>query len=299
MMFVDGLNVISDMNILNAITEAIHFLKSCGCATPRLDAEVLLSACLKKDRTCFHIDREKSLTENELEEFQRCIERRRVGEPVAYIVGKKEFWSLPFEVNKHVLIPRPETEIIVEEVLKVCSSLKTRELRILEIGTGSGAISVSLAHELKNAQIIATDISQDAINVASRNAQINNVASQISFLSGNLFEPVSGKFDIIVSNPPYISREEYGCLPSGVRDFEPETALLAGADGTLFHREIIKAAGIYLKAGGWTFMEIGAGQKEMVEFMLNEYGLYDNIAFRNDYAGIERVAIARRVTTGG
>jgi release factor glutamine methyltransferase len=287
------------MNILNAFSEAIHVLKSSGCATPRLDAEVILSACLKMDRTRFHIDREQSLTENELQEFRRCIERRRYGEPVAYIVGKKEFWSLPFEVNSHVLIPRPETEILVEEVLKVCSGRKTENLRILEIGTGSGAISIALAHELKNAQIIATDISQDAINVALRNAQINNVASQIHFLLGNLFETVSGKFDIIVSNPPYISKEEYDCLPSGIRDFEPETALLAGADGILFHREIIKAGGVYLKAGGWTFMEMGDGQKELVEFMLNEFGLYDNIAFRNDYAGINRVAIATRVTTGG
>jgi len=298
-MFVDDLNVISEMNILNTLSEAIQVLASCGCATPGLDAEVLLSACLKKDRTHFHIDREQSLTENELQEFRRCIERRRCGEPVAYIVGKKEFWSLPFEVNSHVLIPRPETEILVEEVLKVCSGLKATNLRILEIGTGCGAISVSLAYELKNAQIVATDISQDAINIASRNAEINNVVNQISFLWGNLFEPVSGKFDIIVSNPPYISKEEYDRLPSGVRDFEPELALLSGADGTAFHREIIKAGGIYLKAGGWTFMEIGAGQKDRVEYMLNESNLYDNIAFRADYAGIERVSVARRVLTGG
>src|SRR5271157_2639427 len=213
-MFVDNLDVISEMDISNTLNEAIHVLKSSGCATPRLDAEVLLSACLKMDRTRFHIDCKKPVTENDYQEFQRCIERRRRGEPVAYIVGKKEFWSLPFEVNSHVLIPRPETEILVEEVLKICSSMKRGNLRILEIGTGSGAISVSLAHELKNAQIIATDISQDAIQVADRNAQINNVANQISFLSGNLFEPVSGKFDIIVSNPPYISKEEYDRLPT-------------------------------------------------------------------------------------
>ena len=295
----DDINVINDMNIFNVLSEAIHVLKSCGCASPGLDAEVLLSACLKKDRTHFHIDREQSLTENELQKFRRCIERRRSGEPVAYIVGRKEFWSLPFEVNKRVLVPRPETEILVEEVLKLCAGMKAGNLRILEIGTGCGAISVSLAHELKNAQIVATDISQEAIKVASRNAQINDVANQISFLSGNLFEPVSGKFDIIVSNPPYISKKEYDCLPSGVRDFEPETALLSGADGTAFHKKIIKAGGIYLKPGGWSFMEIGAGQKEMVEYMLNESNLYDSIAFRDDYAGIERVAIARRVTTGG
>ncbi len=295
----DDLNIISEMNILNALNEALHVLKSCGCATPRLDAEVLLSTCLKKDRTRFHIDREQSLSENELREFRRCIERRSCGEPVAYIAGRKEFWSLPFEVDSHVLIPRPETEILVEEVLKVCSGMRTGNLRILEIGTGSGAISVSLAHELKNTQIVATDISQDAINIASRNAQINNVVNQIYFLWGNLFEPVSGKFDIIVSNPPYISKEEYDQLPTGVRDFEPELALLSGADGTAFHREIIKAGGVHLKPGGWSFMEIGTGQKDRIEYMLNESHLYDNIAFRADYAGIERVSVARRVLTGG
>ena len=299
MLLMDDLNVINDMNIFNVLSEAIQVLASCGCASPGLDAEVLLSACLKKDRTHFHIDREQPLTEKDLQEYRRCIERRSCGEPVAYIVGKKEFWSLPFEVNSHVLVPRPETEILVEEVLKVCSGMKTGNLIILEIGTGCGAISISLAHELKNAQIIATDISQEAIKVALRNAQINDVANQISFLSGNLFEPVSGKFDIIVSNPPYISKEEYDRLPTGVRDFEPELALLSGADGTAFHREIIKAGGIHLKPGGWSFIEIGAGQKDMVENMLNESSLYDNITFRADYAGIERVAIARRVTTGG
>jgi release factor glutamine methyltransferase len=295
----DDLNVINDMNISNALSEAIQVLKSCRSASPGLDAEVLLSACLKKDRTRFRIDHEQSLTENELQEFRRCIERRRSGEPVAYILGRKEFWSLPFEINKHVLVPRPETEILVEEALKVCSGMKTGNLRILEIGTGCGAISVSLAHELKNAKITATDISQEAIKVASRNAQINDVANQIFFLQGNLFEPVSGKFDIIVSNPPYISRDEYDRLPAEVRDFEPEAALLSGAHGTLFHGEIIKAGGNHLKPGGWSFMEIGAGQKDRVEYMLNESNLYDNIAFRDDYAGIKRVAIARRVTTGG
>jgi release factor glutamine methyltransferase len=298
-LFVDGLGAIINMKIFNALTEAMHILKGCGCTTPRLDAEVLLSACLQKDRTSFNIDRERPLTEKDCQKFRQLIERRRRGEPVAYIVGRKEFWSLAFEVNSHVLIPRPETEILVEEVLKVGSDLKARNLRMLEIGTGCGAISISLAHELKNSQIVATDISKDAIDVASRNAEMNNVADQISFLWGNLFEPVSGKFDIIVSNPPYISKDEYKQLPIGVRDFEPGLALLSGADGTAFHWEIMKAGGTYLKAGGWLFMEIGAGQRGHVEYMLNECSLYDNIAFRTDYAGIERVSIARRIMTGG
>ncbi len=287
------------MNILNILKEAATALESRGLTNPRLDAEVLLSSYLKKDRTSLLTHPEQSLTEKELEKFRQLVERRKHGEPVAYITGRKEFWSLLFEVNNHVLIPRPETEILVEEVLKVCSRMEERNPRILEIGTGSGAISVALASELKNANITATDSSPEAVAAASRNAEKNGVAENISFLVGDLFELVSGKFDIIVSNPPYISQEGYDHLPLQVRGFEPESALLAGTEGTEFHREIIQGGAIYLKKGGWLFMEIGSEQKDQVENMLKESHLYDNIAFRDDYAGITRVAVARRVVTIG
>ncbi|HYA13606.1 MAG TPA: peptide chain release factor N(5)-glutamine methyltransferase [Syntrophales bacterium] len=287
------------MNITTALKEAVTALESRALTNPRLDSEVLLSFCLKKDRTSIFTHPEKQLTEKYLEEFRRLVERRKLGEPVAYIIGKKEFWSLPFEVNKHVLIPRPETEILVEEVLKVCSHEGERSPRILEIGTGSGAISVALAYELKNTNIVATDSSSEAVAVASKNAEINGVAKNISFLISDLFELVAGKFDIIVSNPPYISKEEYDQLPVGVRDFEPESALLAGVEGTEIHWEIIRVGASFLKAGGWLLMEIGARQKNRVENMLKESHLYDNITLRSDYTGIDRVAIARRVLTGG
>jgi len=290
---------IGTMDILNVLNQTVRALDLSGSTTSRLDAEVLLSACLKKDRTSLYTHPEHLLTEKDLEEFHHLVERRKLGEPVAYIVGKKEFWSLLFEVNRHILVPRPETEILVEEVLRVCSGIGGKNLKILEIGTGSGAISVSLASELREAQIIATDISQEAIAVAMRNAQNNGVENRISFLSGNLFHPVSGKFDIVVSNPPYISQEEYEQLPLDVRGFEPKSALLSGADGTAFHRKIIKGAPVYLKVGGWLLMEIGSGQKDQVEFILKESNLYDNIIFRADYAGIERVSIARRVMKSG
>jgi release factor glutamine methyltransferase len=287
------------MDILNVLNKAIFILESNGFKSPRLDAEVLLSSCLKKERTSLYTHPEQSLTEKEHEEFQQWVERRKHGEPVAYIVGEKEFWSLLFQVNNHVLVPRPETEILVEEVLKVCSGITERNFRILEIGTGCGAISVALASELKSAQIVATDISQEALAVALENAKNNNVEQRISFLPGNLFQPVSGKFDIIVSNPPYISQEEYDKLPFEVRGFEPKSALLAGDDGTVLHRAIMEGGKYYLHNGGWLFMEIGAGQKYRIENMLKESNLYDNIAFRFDYAGVERVSKARRVTTGG
>ena len=287
------------MNILNILKEAVTVLESCGLTNPRLDAEVLLASLLRKDRAEFYSHPEMVLSDSEIVDFRQQIDRRKTGEPVAYIVGRKEFWSLTFEVNRHVLVPRPETEILVEEVLKVFRGEGRENLSILEIGTGSGAISVTLASELKKTQIVATDLSQEAIAVALRNARNNSVEKQISFLSGNLFQIVSGKFDIIVSNPPYISNEEYDHLSLEVRSFEPESALLAGTEGTEIHRELILSGASFLKARGWLLMEIGAGHKDRIENMLKESHLYDNIAFRNDYAGIARVAIARRVVTSG
>ena len=287
------------MNILNILKEAVTMLESSGLTNPRLDAEVLLASLLRKDRADLYSHPEKLLSETELGAFRQQIGRRKTGEPVAYIVGRKEFWSLTFEVNRHVLVPRPETEILVEEVLRVCREEGRENPSILEIGTGSGAISVTLAIEMKKAQIVATDFSQEAITVALRNARNNGVEKQISFLLGNLFQPISGTFDIIVSNPPYISKEEYAHLTLEVRGFEPESALLAGIEGIEIHREIIQGGPSFLKAGGWLLMEIGAGQKDRIENMLKESHLYDNIAFRDDYAGIVRVAVARRVVTGG
>ena len=283
------------MNIMTVLKEAAALLESSGLINPRLDAEVLLSFCLKKDRASFFTHPEEELTEEALKEFRRLVERRKLGEPVAYITSRKEFWSLPFEVNNHVLIPRPETEILVEEVLKVCPCTEGIKPRILEIGTGSGAISVALASELKIATIVATDSSSEAVAVAARNAEINGVADNITFLVSDLFELVSGKFDIIVSNPPYISKAEYDQLPLGVRGFEPESALLAGVEGTEIHEEIVQGGAAFLKTGGWLLMEIGAGQKDRIENMLNESRLYDKIAFKNDYAGIVRVVVAGRL----
>lgn len=287
------------MNIASVLNKSVLSLKNQGIANPLLDAEVLLCALLKKGRTILYSHPGKHITEKEYEEYQQWIERRKHGEPVAYIVGKREFWSLPFEVSRHVLIPRPETEILVEEVLKICEGGGIKTPRILEIGTGCGAISVSLASELKGAHIVATDISWEAIKVAKKNAHNNGVENQISFLIGDLFQPVSGKFDIIVSNPPYISEEEYDHLPSEVREFEPKSALLAGTVGTEFHRAIIREGVFYLETGGSLLMEMGAGQKDRIENMLKESDLYDNIAFRADYASINRVSIARRIVAGG
>ena len=268
-------------------------LTASGSPSPRLDAEVLLIHLLKTDRLQLCAHPEKILTEAEAAGYDRWVERRCQGEPVAYIVGEKEFWSLRFEVNREVLIPRPETECLIEEVLER-SAPQSADPRIIDIGTGSGAIGVALAAEIPAARVVATDISSGALEVARRNALRNGVAGRIEFLQGELYAAPTGVFDIVVSNPPYIPDAAYPLLPAGIRAFEPRQALIAGPDGTAFHRRIIREGAHRLKAGGWIFLEIGEGQRGLVEALFIETGVYEEIRFRMDYGGIERVAIARR-----
>jgi release factor glutamine methyltransferase len=282
------------MRLLELINRTAREFGAGGGATPRLDAEVLLAHCLGKDRLYLYTNADKRLPEADVQRFLQFASRRRQGEPVAYILGRKEFWSAVFEVNRRVLIPRPETEILVEECLKVQAAMNAGDARILELGTGSGAIAVTLAEELKNASLVATDISPEAVAVAQRNARRCGVENRVAFLAGNLFAPLSGKFDMIVSNPPYISEAEYEDLPEDVRLFEPALALKAGPDGMAFHREIIFQSDGYLKAGGWLMLEIGSGQKEGIETLFHRAGSFDEARFRRDYAGWNRVAAARK-----
>lgn len=285
------------LNILKVLNRTTLDLMNGEIALPRLDAEVLLANYLNTDRSGLYMNLERLITDEKMDGFSSWIGRRQKGEPVAYIVGKKEFWSLNFEVNSRVLVPRPETECLVEEVLKTCSGQDDRDISILEVGTGSGAVSVAIASELKKARIVATDVSIEAIRLARKNADNNGVADKITFLCGSLFEPVSGKFDIIVSNPPYISEEEFDRLPLEVRNFEPKEALIAGPEGTEFHYNLIVEGSCYLKCGGWLFMEMGAGQKTMVKSMFRENKTYDNVSFRADYAGIDRVVMAQKAVS--
>jgi release factor glutamine methyltransferase len=197
-------------------------------------------------------------------------------------------------VNEQVLIPRPDTECLVEEVLKAGSAVVSGDLRILDLGTGSGAIGVALAWELPNAHVVATDISPAAVDVARRNARNHGVEHRMTFLVGDLFTPLSSKFDIIVSNPPYISTAMFETLPMGVRGYEPASALLAGPAGTVFHEQIIAECDVYLNEGGWLFLEIGSEQRERIEEILVAADLFEEILFRRDDAGMDRVAAAKR-----
>jgi release factor glutamine methyltransferase len=281
------------MNIRDILRQATAQLKNSGSTSPQLDAEVLLTTYLRIDRLDLYKAPERPLSDDEMAGFSAWLERRGNGEPVAYIIGAKEFWSLLFEVNRAVLIPRPETEVLVEEALQASKEIKTPGLRSLEIGVGSGAISVVLARELPAARLTATDISDRALTIAHRNALTHGVADRIEFLCGGLYQPVVGTFDLIVSNPPYIGATEFGQLPRGVREYEPQEALLAGEGGTACHREIIAGSGKHLRTGGGLLMEIGAGQQEIVAGLLRQSAAFENIEIRRDYGGIERVIKAK------
>jgi release factor glutamine methyltransferase len=284
-------------DIRTALRRAARDLNGSGSPSPRLDAEVLLMRFLRIDRLQLCMQPERELLEEGVAGFARWVERRSLGEPVAYILGEKEFWSLRFEVGREVLIPRPETECLIEEVLRFYRP-PGEGLRVLDIGTGSGAIGVVLARELPAARVVATDISPEALAVAGRNAMAHGVAGRMDFFQGDLFAAVSGVFDIICSNPPYIPEDEYAILPAGIRNFEPRGALIAGPDGLDFHRRIIREGLNHLKAGGRIFLEIGEGQRDRVEVLFREHGGYDEISFRKDYGGIDRVASASRKSEG-
>ncbi len=210
------------------------------------------------------------------------------------MTGRKAFWSFALEVNPAVLIPRPDTEVIVEEALAVLRQESWRRPRILDIGTGSGAIALALACEVPGASITATDISEAALQTAQKNAAALNV-EPIVFLKGDLFEPVEGRFDLIVSNPPYIGADEYQSLPPGVKNFEPEEALRAGQTGLEFYEKLIYQAHGYLAENGWLLLEIGARQKQEVRAIYEAHqDFYERIDVREDYAGLPRVIKGRR-----
>jgi release factor glutamine methyltransferase len=266
----------------------------CGIESSRIDAEVLLAASLAMDRTELFRRFETVLCDEEVQCFNSWVARRVRREPVAYIIGRKEFWSLEFEVGPSVLIPRPESEFLVEDVVTRASADGLTHGIMLEIGTGSGALSVAIARELPQLTIYATDVSRDALAMARHNARLNGVDARILFLGCHLCDAMNVRADFIVSNPPYIACREFPDLPVEVRDYEPRLALVAGPEGVEIHGQIIERAGEYLNGHGWLVLEMGHTQRELIERMLRKSGSFDYIEVRQDYAGIDRVVAARR-----
>lgn len=279
------------ITIKKALEEAVDKLKS-KVSTPLLDAQVILCHILQVDRLYLIINKDIILTSEQILEYRKLIEKRFCGAPVQYITGIQEFMGLEFYLEEGVLIPRPDTEILIEKVLD--SIDKDGKYNIIDIGTGSGAITVSLAKYIQNSYIYSIDISQKALNIARKNAMKNNVMSKISFLNGSLFKPledigISEKIDILVSNPPYIPTRDIDNLQIEVSKFEPKLALDGGEDGLDFYREIIDKAPRVLKNNGLIALEVGHDQARRVIELMEEKKKYVNIEITKDLAGIERV----------
>jgi len=281
--------------IHEALKDAEERLKDKAC-TPLLDAQVILCHVLNEDRLYIIVNRDRILTDEDVYKYNKLIEKRIKGVPVQYLTGRQEFMGLEFCVEEGVLIPRPDTEILIEKILDFVD--ENTRYNIVDIGTGSGAITVSLAQFIKKAYIYSIDISKKALEVAMKNAYNHGVMSRISFLSGDLFEPlenidIKGKVDILVSNPPYIPTEEIERLQVEVSKYEPIIALDGGNDGLDFYRDIIDKAPEYLRKGGFLALEVGHDQARRVIELMEEKDRYVDIQITKDLAGIERVVSAK------
>ena len=270
--------------VLKVLQWTAGYFRDRGIEGGRLDAELLLSDTLKLDRVGLYLNYDRPLSTGELETYRAAVGRRAKREPLQYIRGEAEFWSLPFAVTPAVLIPRPDTEVLVEEALKRLSG----PCRILDVGTGSGAIAIALAHERPEAEVEGLDISPQALAVARGNAERNGVAARLTLRTGDLHQLCGSGYDLVVSNPPYIPTPDLQGLMPEVREFEPLLALDGGADGLSAYRLLANQTRNLLKPGGWLLLEVGIAQAADVAELLQGAGLVE-IFTRADYAGVARV----------
>jgi release factor glutamine methyltransferase len=282
--------------VRGALLDATQLLQAAGIDSARLDAEVLMCHALGFDKSQLYLSLDEQLDDGVKYQFDIFLLRRLRREPVAYITGCQEFWSLDFRVTPAVLIPRPETERLVEIALNCAGAFGSDvPLRILDIGTGSGAIAVSLAKELPRAQVWAIDVSLPALEIARRNAAHHGVAQRIQFAGSDLFDAVrESEFHLIVSNPPYVGRGELANLTPEVSQWEPRSALDGGPDGLDYYRAIVTEGYRYLLPGGALIMEIGADLGRSVARLLRDASNYTASKIFQDYACRDRVVVAHR-----
>jgi len=282
---------------LEILNQAVDKLRPAGIDRPRTNAELLLGAVLNKSKVDIYLDKDRVLSPDEIQKFNRFIKERISHKPVQYIVGTVEFFGLEFKVDERVLIPRPETETLVEVVIE--QPAVKENPRIIDLGTGSGAIAVSLASNVRNSFIYATDVSGDALELAKENASRNNVEGQIEFLCGDLFEALKkrsleGRIDCVVSNPPYVSKNEFDDLPREVKDYEPVVALKTDEEGTSFHSRIIEDSLGFLNKGGILALEVGLGQADRVADLIRDRKDFKDTEIKRDLGGIERIVVSRK-----
>jgi len=279
--------------LLNWTTD---FLRDKGVESPRLDAEVLLAAARGCQRIELYTAFDEPAPEALREKFRALVKERATGKPVAYLVGKREFFSLTFELTPDVLIPRPETELLVVRALDLARTMGGDVLEIADVGTGSGVLAVALAKHLPQCRVTATDVSAAALSVAQRNAERHGVIGRIEWYEGDLFAPVDVKrrFSLIVSNPPYVTSGEMTQLAADVRRFEPALALDGGPEGTSVIERLLPQAAERLLPGGWLLMEIGPSTFERVERLVAATPGLERRPTQKDLAGLPRVVQAQR-----
>lgn len=274
------------MNYTEAFLMGMQKLKEAEIGEAQLDARLLLEEVCGTDHNTLLCHGDREVSEAEEEQYRKALEQRAVHVPLQHLLGYQDFMGLRFQVNEHVLIPRQDTEILVEEAMRYLHD----GMRILDLCTGSGCILLSLLHYSNDCEGVGVDISQEALQVAAQNAELLGIKAD--FLKSDLYEKVTGKFDLLVSNPPYIERKVIPTLMEEVREYDPYIALDGGEDGLDFYRRIIGGAQDYLKRGGQILMEIGSGQAKAVSELLREAG-FKEIDICRDFAGLDRVVSGR------
>jgi release factor glutamine methyltransferase len=278
------------VDVREALVQAVRALGNEGVDSPRLDAELLLSRVLGASRAVILAWPERQLTPKELTAYRNLVARRADREPLAYILGQREFFGLDFAVDRRVLIPRPETELLVEQALLRAREIATRPY-IADVGAGSGAIAVTLAVHLPGATVYALDGSAGALAVTTANAQRHQVGDRLSCLQGDLLEPLREPVDLITANLPYVTTAEWENLPPEIQKYEPRSALDGGPDGLTLIRGLLSTAGPYLRPGGAILLEIGASQGAAVTALAGDNFARATVALHQDYAGLDRLVV--------
>jgi release factor glutamine methyltransferase len=277
------------LTVLEAINKSVDFLSKKQIESPRINAELFLASILDCKRLDLYIMYDRPLSEEELNQYREYLKRRSTFEPLQYIIGKVEFYGIQLKITPDVLIPRPETEILVDTVINIFR--KNDSVKILDIGSGSGNISIALAANLPNVVLTGIDISKKSISVANENSELLKLNHRISFFQEDIFdfniEKYAG-YDVVISNPPYVSKTDYLELQTEIKDFEPDFAVTDFSDGYTFYKRIIDISKKILKPGGKIFFEIAKGQSEIIkDFLIQD--AYKNVFIVKDYQGIERV----------
>ena len=280
------------MNIQDTINIGTNILRSHNIVNPYLDSEILLCESINKDKKHVIINSKETLSNKHLDCFNNLIERRKKGEPIAYLINKKEFWKNEFYINKDVLIPRPDTELIVDQVLKIFS--KNSQLQVLDIGTGSGCILLSILKERANFYGTGIDISKKSINVSKFNAKKLKLINRVKFYNSDVDNFKIGKYDLIISNPPYIKLLSLKYLEKDIVNFEPKLALSGGFDGFSEIRKVLSKASKLIKKNGKFILEIGFNQKNRVKKILKKEGFYVNKVLK-DYGNNDRCIISTKI----